>query len=146
MSRVIENLPFLVIENFPPPCSCGFHFELALQKRLNGLSVCLPHEGVEIIKGFDALPLKQFFEFVSVKSQWNLIALYYLLKRFTQFFTVRDLERSNADRIINMTLEDQEYRQLFLSELKSVHNLCLFMGNFAVLIGTYRNSKTNRSY
>jgi hypothetical protein len=47
--------------------------QLALEERFDDPLADLPHEGVKIIQGFNALLLKQLFQFVSVKSQWNLI-------------------------------------------------------------------------
>jgi hypothetical protein len=49
----------------------------------------LPHEGVKIVQGFDALLLEQFFQFVPVKSQRNLLDLFYLFKEvYTVFLTL----------------------------------------------------------
>jgi len=64
--------------------------QLSVEDRFDDLLADLPHEGVKIIQGFDALLLEQFFQFVSVKSQWNLLVSFYLLKEvYTVFLTLR---------------------------------------------------------
>jgi hypothetical protein len=63
--------------------------QLTVKQRLDDLLTDLPHEGVKIIQWFDALLLKQLFQFVSVESQCNLLDLFYLFKEvYTVFLTL----------------------------------------------------------
>jgi hypothetical protein len=64
VSGVIRGLGLLIV--FFEAQMVG---QLPLEERFNDLFAGVPHEGVKIVQGFDALLLKQFFQFVPVKSQ-----------------------------------------------------------------------------
>jgi hypothetical protein len=63
--------------------------KLAVNDRFDDFLNDLPHKGVKINQGFDALLLEHSFQIVSVKSQWNLLVSFYLSKEvYTVFLTL----------------------------------------------------------
>jgi hypothetical protein len=84
VSGIIGDLGFLVVL-----LETQMVGQLTVDERFGDLLADLPHEGVKIIQGFNALLLKQFSQFVSVKSQWNLLDSFYLFKEvYTVFLTL----------------------------------------------------------
>jgi hypothetical protein len=84
VSGVVCDLGFLVV--FFEAQMIG---QLALEERFDDFLADLPHESVKIIQGFNALLLKQLFQFVSVKSHWNLLDSFYPFKEvYTVFLTL----------------------------------------------------------
>jgi len=84
VSGVVNGFCFLVV--FFEAQMVG---QLSLEQRFDDLLADLPHEGVKIVQGFNALLLEQLFQFFSVKSQWNLLDSFYSFKEvYTVFLTL----------------------------------------------------------
>lgn len=79
--------------------------QLAVEDRFDHLLADLPHEGIKIIQGSDALLLKQLFQFVSVKSQCNLLDSFYLFKEvYTVFLTLPLLSIFDGGELFDLDL------------------------------------------
>jgi len=62
--------------------------QLALEDRFHNLLADLPHEGVKIVQGFDALLLEELFQLLPVQSHLYLLELFYPFKEvYTVFRT-----------------------------------------------------------
>jgi hypothetical protein len=111
VSGVVCGLGFLVV--FFEAQMIG---QLALEERFDNLLADLPHERVKIIEGFNALLLKQLFQFVSVKSHRNLLDSFYSFKEVYTVFLKEEVEsaikkgkeavESNDDARISSELEN----------------------------------------